>query len=156
MSDIDYVPASPSAVWSDIWIQNGDFAGERDLDTAIVLSLETDAPATPDELIEFHASPTFPINRGWEGGDFDHVFGSKLWLLSRSPRNDNTLKTAEKYSVSSLQWLVTDRVCDSVTVVASWDDLNRLQLLVQLVREKGDDVIKQYTHVWDSVAAGIG
>jgi phage gp46-like protein len=93
------------------------------LETAVAISLFTDARATDDELRI--AGLTKQSNRGWWGDTYPHVpgfvLGSKLWLLARAKKDDATsLLLARQYTLEALQWLIDDGVADSIIVTPQW------------------------------------
>ena len=98
---------------------NGDFSTDAGLQTAVIISLFTDARA--DDDAELPAGETDP--RGWWGDALSTVAGditgSKLWLLHREKQEKRVLLRAEQYAREALQWLVDDKVASKVTVTAS-------------------------------------
>ena len=98
---------------------NGDLATDGGLQTAVIISLFTDARA--DDDAELPAGERDP--RGWWGDKLGStsgdVTGSKLWLLSREKQEKRVMMLAEQYARESLQWLVDDRVAEKITVAAS-------------------------------------
>ena len=65
----------------DICVVGADLQAEAGLDTAILISLFTDARVREDEL-----PPGHTWRRGWWGDDVEDepdITGSKLWLLRR-------------------------------------------------------------------------
>ena len=93
--------------------------------TAIIISLFTDARATDEEWEEVRDWEE--SRRGYWGDQLtpDGKSGSKLWLLKRSPRDDETREKAKNYAEEALKWLRTDGLVESVDVVVTWinDDL---------------------------------
>ena len=84
----------------DISFENGDFKLTDGFDTAIVLSLFTDARADSSEVSE-------PIlRRGWIGNEQneneDDNFGSKIWLLEQARTNEDTSNRSTTYSQDAL------------------------------------------------------
>ncbi len=99
----------------------GDIATGDDLETALLLSLFTDAEAGPDDEIPDGSSD----RRGWWGDDDSNdgegPTGSRLWLLARrkSP-TDKTLTDAYDYVVEAIQWLIDTGVVARFDVAAQW------------------------------------
>lgn len=95
---------------------------ERDegLLTAVAVSLFTDARATPEDLEAAGIPNSDP--RGHWGDTFRPrpIAGSKLWLLDRALRNDETLLRAETYASDALQWMIADGIASEVGTSASW------------------------------------
>ena len=92
------------------------------LETAVILSLFTDARAKDDD--------TLPIGqtdrRGWWAdtvlpdslGRYDQ-YGSRLWLLHREKQMPEVLRRAKDYAQEGLAWLLEDKVARKVDVVAT-------------------------------------
>lgn len=115
------------------------FVEDEGLETPTSLSLFTDRRATPDELKVFGVEPS--ANRGWPGDSFPEVdgdeWGSKLWLLERALRNDETLAFGEKFVEEALAWQVEDGIARSVVATTSWIGATGYMLL-ELVVTKGN------------------
>ena len=93
------------------------------LETSVELSLFTDAPATDDELRA--AGLTREQNRGaWWGNDYPEVpgdvWGSKLWLLARAKRSDETLARARDYATEAVRWLIADGLATRIPFTSAW------------------------------------
>lgn len=108
----------------DLALAGAGMAVDPGLETAVALSLFSDARALPDDLLP--AGEADP--RGWWGdmappteiaaeGD---RFGSRLWLLAREKQTQETLNRAREYAGEALAWLIDDGIASRVTVVASW------------------------------------
>ncbi len=110
-------------VWNnnagDLSIADGDIALDNTLQSAVLVSLFTDARVSADELPDGETD-----RRGWWGQDVqeqqDIGIGSKLWTLERSKRTDETLERYRGYTAEALQWLVDDGHVRSVDVDATY------------------------------------
>ena len=101
---------------------------------AIMISLFTDARATDEEYQE--VSNWEPSKRGYWADQLDGTnTGSKLWLLKRSPRDNETLEKAEVYALEALEWMTQDNLVKQIDASASWDQDN-LILTITLDRNK--------------------
>lgn len=92
--------------------------------SAIIISLFTDARATEEEFEEVNDWEL--SRRGYWADQLDGVkTGSKLWLLKRAPRDQDTLDKASSYTKEALSWLLEDGLADSLEVETSYeqDDL---------------------------------
>lgn len=147
MPDIRLTPGSRGL--ADVSIEANDLQVDDGLKTAIILSLFTDRRA---EL-----SDTLPDGqtdrRGWWADAVPVVagdrFGSRLWLLDRSKQTADTLERAQAYAQESLQWLIDDRVTDSVTVVAEFIQPNLGLGLAVSARRPGGDLVKfRFDYTW--------
>lgn len=91
------------------------------LQTPIIMSLFTDAPATREELHIFGKPED--DRRGFWGDAFPVVpgdrWGSKLWLLDGLPVTEELIEDARRFAEESLQWLIDDGVLSSTGVETS-------------------------------------
>jgi phage gp46-like protein len=112
--------------------ETGALAKDDALQTAVVLSLFTDARARPDDGAEGD-------RRGWVGDAFtpeDRV-GSRLWLLKREKQTEETRRRAEDYANEALAWLVDAGLATSVSVTAVWVARGVLGLAVAIATPGG-------------------
>ena len=98
----------------DLSLDGGDFAGVEGFDTAIQVSLFSDARAPDDKVSK-------PENRrGWmldlESPVVDRKVGSLLWLVSQSRLTQSTLNSAVTYARDALNWFVIDGIAKDVAV----------------------------------------
>ncbi len=107
------------------------------LETAVLISLFTDRRASADdELPEAGAD-----RRGWWGDVLPSIegdqIGSRLWLLARGKRTQETIRRARDYAAEALDWMVVDQVAAGVTVeTAAWAE-NGIALVVEITRPNG-------------------
>ena len=97
---------------------------EDELESAVIMSLFTDARATEEEYEEIKDWEF--SRRGYWAEQLDGVkLGSKLWLLNRAPRNEDTLERAATYTKEALNWLIQDGIAESLEAETSYeqDDL---------------------------------
>ena len=97
---------------------------QDELESAVIMSLFTDARATEEEYEEIKDWEL--SRRGYWAEQLDGVkLGSKLWLLNRAPRNEDTLERAATYIKEALYWLIQDGIAESIEVETSYeqDDL---------------------------------
>lgn len=143
-------------VWADgqtdMIIAEDDVASDAGLRTAITLSLFTDRRANDDDALPAAGGD----RRGWWGDQFAAVegdkIGSRLWLLDRSARREDTVQRATEYAREALAWMLEDRVAAAVNVdVESVGD--QITYSVGIVRPQGDAVTFKFAHVW---AAEVG
>lgn len=108
-----------------------DLEADKGLETATVISLfsnrrEPDETRLPDESGD---------RGGWWGNEFsDFQMGSRLWLLRRAKRVNETLSLAEQYCTESLRWMVQVNLATRIDVTASFSGENTIQLDIQIVR----------------------
>jgi phage gp46-like protein len=120
---------------ADLAISGGDLQVDAGLQTAVIISFFTDAPAQPgDEIPDGSTNP-----RGW-WGDMpidtaqqdtaavpDHI-GSRLWLLDRALQIPETLTRAVAYAKEALQWMIDDGVAGSVEATARFPQPGWIEL----------------------------
>ncbi len=106
-------------LFADIAVAKGDLVAEDGMDTAIVLSLFSDARAADDDVLPNPGGD----RRGWWGDAYAEVpgdvWGSKLWLLGRSVTSADVVARCEQYASEALAWMTEDGVAASVTCTAS-------------------------------------
>lgn len=98
----------------DIAIENGDFANENGFDTAIWVSLFTDARASESQVI-------LPENRrGWLGNlvsdNPERQLGGYLWLSEQRRLDQDTLNETVDFIRKSLSWFTEDGIAVSIDV----------------------------------------
>jgi len=99
----------------DMKFEDGDFAGDDTLETAIVISLFTDQRVPRQDLPDGEIS-----RRGWWGDMFPDVegdqIGSLLWTLARKKQNNEIRALTETEAKKALQWMIDDGIVKSVSV----------------------------------------
>jgi phage gp46-like protein len=138
----------------DLVKEHGRLQTDDGLETAVIISLWTDARATDDEL----RLAGLPIDdrRGYWGTRFGNrvLQGSKIWLLARALRTDEALRQCEAYSSEALAWLLEDRVAQSVVTRASWHGSTGLMVLqVDIYRPRA--VQPRWRRVWEAISGDI-
>lgn len=147
MSDIAtvWVPAEGRGDWA---MAGPDLLKGRDLATSVLISLFTDARAAPDDVLPDASGDP----RGWWGdAGRDRPLGSKLWLLERAKRTEETRLRAQDYAQDALAWLVEDGIAASVTVEAAWTGEKMLGVQVTIAEPDGRQVVFNYQWAWKGV-----
>jgi phage gp46-like protein len=122
-------------------LSGADLVNGDDLVTPVLLSLFTDRTANPDDTITDGSSDP----RGWWGDDGTYLLGSRLWLLDRAKRTQQTLQLAQGYIEEALQWMIDDGVVDSFDVYVEWTRRNLLGARVTAHRDgKPPQLIEVY------------
>lgn len=101
----------------DFDICRGTVFWDNGLQTAVMLSLFTDARARDDDEIPDGTDD----RRGWWADtlSFDGIqFGSRRWLLGREKQQDVVLRKLEEYDSEALQWLLDRGIATRVEVTA--------------------------------------
>ncbi len=134
---------------ADLSMIDSDLASDRGLMTAVVLSLFTDRRAETDDQ---PPSGDARDRRGWWADQFAEVLGdrigSRLWLLDRSKRTNETKLRAIEYVREALAWMIEDRVVASIDVTVEFEGAN-LVIAGALQRPGRDPVSFRFSHVWD-------
>jgi phage gp46-like protein len=140
---------------ADLTLIDSDLATDAGLVTAALLSLFLDRRAEADDK-----PPSGDPNdrRGWWADAFAAVagdrYGSRLWLLARAKRTNETILLAKQYTLEALQWMIEDRVVAGVEVLT--EDTNRALLTtVGLQRPGRDPVAFRFAHVWNSLEGAL-
>ena len=129
-------------------IEDGDLKGDDGLETAVTISLFTDRRARIDELPEGTS-----LRRGWWGDLFPTTpgdqIGSKLWtVIDRGKVLPEIIPVVEAAARESLDWMIREGVASAVSVEASIDDINRLNLAVSIVRPE-DLSENRFAFLWE-------
>lgn len=130
----------------DINLINGDLESDNGLETAVAISLFTDRRVNDEEL-----PPLQLKKRGWWGDMFPEFdqdrIGSKLWILEREKRTNETLKKSEDYTREALSWMLEDSVADSVDVISEYDENKFLIINITIARPSIED--SRFSVAWD-------
>jgi phage gp46-like protein len=132
-------------------------ATDRDLETAVILSLFTDALAREDDVIPDLTDDRRGWWGNWESPEALEL-GSRLWLLAREKSTEETRRRAEEYAAEALEWLLTDGVAARVDVEAEYLEVGpvpptTLALRVRIVRDDGSVYDRRYAWAWEQLDA---
>lgn len=134
---------------ADLSLIDSDLASDRGLATAVALSLFTDRRAETDDT---PPSGDARDRRGWWADQFAAVesdrIGSRLWLLDRSKRSNETVLRAQEYVREALAWMLEDRVVENIDVTVETTGA-RITIAVGLKRPGRDPVSFRFAHSWD-------
>lgn len=130
MSDITLMPIQHGH-GCDVCFADSDIALSDSLQTAVLLSLNLDARAT-DELV---LQKSLETRGGWWGNETvgDDEYGSILWTMQREKQTPEALKGMCDMAESRLEWLISDGLATSVHVQPA-DGL----LLINISLSSGD------------------
>lgn len=135
----------------DTLVAMNDLVSEDGIRTAVIISLFTDRRANDEELPENEKS-----KRGWWGDLFPDVegdqIGSKLWLLSREKRTNETLNRAIDYAEEALGWMTDDGLADSVSVGADFDASGFLILTCLIQKPDDSNLTYRFKVKWATEA----
>jgi phage gp46-like protein len=142
-----------STLLSDVAIVRGDLEAEKDLATAIILSLFSDARARDDDPLEPGES-----KRGYWGDTYAEIdkdkFGSRLWLLRREKVVAKVLVRAKQYAQEALQWLIDDRVAEKITVtteIIGKSPNGILGIRVEVKKPNQTTQSYQFDYAWEQI-----
>lgn len=131
---------------ADIVVEGGDLRADRGLRTAALVSVFCDARANDDE-VDAGADP-----RGWWA---DGEWGSKLWLLARAKRTQDTLERARGYGTRAFDWMLEQGVSQRVDVGTGYGSNGELGITAAPFR----GAARRWQHLWtgeDNRAAELG
>lgn len=119
-----------------------------DLPSLVWLSLFTNARADDDDVLPDGEGD--PVYRGgvWFDTFTKDKFGSRLWLLARSPINATTLLQTKGFAVEALAWMIEDGLVARVDVDVTRLDFQTVKLSVVLYKADGKTVVVDYPDLW--------
>lgn len=129
---------------SDIDVLRGDLALDEGLQTAVIISLFTDARAeNTDTLPDGETS-----RRGYWADDVTDRVGSKLWLLGREKMLPAVAARARQYVQDALAWMVSNGIAANITVETELQQPDRLLIGLTITRGTNRD----YDYLWQGLA----
>lgn len=145
--------ADITTVWNQTlgdWVQLGAaLQSGDDLTTAILISVFTDAQASPDDLIPDGTGDP----RGWWGDlGADKPIGSKLWLRMRSKQTDETLTTVKNDLTTCLAWLIEAGIASAIAVELQWVALGFLGGVITVTQADGRAHPVAFETAWKGVS----
>lgn len=144
MSDISTIWKQTHGDWQ---MAGADLGSGGDLATAVLISLFTDRVAIPDDVIpDGSADP-----RGWWGDDPTTPIGSRLWLIFRGKRTQDTVSNAQNYAEEALRWMEDDGAIAGFDVYVEWQTPSTLAMRVTLFKNDGTKQTIAFAWVWNGV-----
>ena len=170
MSDIALTRPPGETFTLDWVLGDGDLATDAGLQTAVLVSLFTDARATEDDVLPSDVPGPVegrPDRRGWWGDPPEALdgtgdrFGSRLWLLERSPRTEQVRVQAEYYAREALNWLLERSIAARIDVAADWrtargPGFDHLVLVVEITRREGGVLNLRFDDLWAATLDNAG
>ena len=125
--------------------EDGDYVEDMTLETAVILSLFSDARIEVDEL------PLGETKRRGFWGDLfadveGDVYGSKLWLYDRGKIANSQIPLVENKAAAALEWLIEDGAAKSVETEASFES-GKLRLDITIQKPDGDE--NRFGFIWN-------
>lgn len=141
MSDIATIWSSTRGDWQQM---GADLKSGNDLSTAVIISLFSDRQANADDVIPDGSGDP----RGWWGDVGQYMIGSRLWLLERAKRTQQTIALAQGYIEEALQWLIDDGVVAKFDVYVEWTQQHMLGAQVTAYRTDGTTQAMNFGWAW--------
>ena len=136
---------------ADLALDAFDLAVDDSLDTAVILSLFTDARALDDDVLPIGQTD----RRGWwadayPAADGDR-FGSRLWLLRAAKQLQQSLNLARGYAEEALAWLIEDGTASKVEVETFIARDEVMGMIVRISRPDGSVLPIRFEVLWNKV-----
>lgn len=122
-------------IYGDLSIINGEIEIDDTIQSAIIVSLFTDARI--QDSIESDVD-----RRGFWGDaqidDDRETTGSLLWRLERSTITDTAIEDRKRYCSDALRWLISDGIADTIDVFVdrSSTNVNGLKTTIKIHKNK--------------------
>ena len=144
---------SNDSLEADVSIEENDLATHDGLETAVIISLFSDRRLEDADILP----PGETSRRGWWADQFEEVeadkIGSKLWLLNRAKSTNDIVSNAQQYCVEALQWLIDDKIAESVDVTVELVDSRNLFIKIEIKQPDVDPTKFRYAYNWQAQAA---
>lgn len=123
----------------------------HDLETAVLISLFTDAQADPGDIV-FDTDP-----RGWWADTYSAYedsaltpitgdrIGSKMWQVFARPRNQDTLNWMRDISMTALNWMLVDGVADAIEIYPRFTSSGGVGEIIKIIN---NGVPTTYDYAW--------
>ena len=127
-----------------IEVSGNDLAVDNGLNTAVYISLFTDARVDDESLLDDKTD-----KRGYWADVFDDKpMGSKLWLLAREKNLSAVLDKAKTYCQDALKWLIEDGIAKKITVNTESVSENILGIET-IIQKPSDEILNfKYSYNW--------
>lgn len=139
---------NPTNSICDIQQDGADLLIDHDLETAVAISLFADRRAADDDKIDG------TDRRGWWGDTYALVngdqIGSRLWELRRSKQLQSVVNKAQEFCYEALQWLIDDKVAESIVVEAEIIAMYTLGIGVTINKPTGTANFN-FQYVWSQI-----
>ncbi|WP_153114626.1 phage GP46 family protein [Rhodocyclus tenuis] len=136
---------------ADLALEQFALATDDGLETAVILSLFTDARAADDDTLPLGQSD----RRGWWGDAYPPIagdrIGSRLWLLRASKQLQASLTAAKEYAEQALAWLVADGAARRVEVETFVARDEVMGMIVRIHRPDGSVAPIRFETLWNQV-----
>lgn len=150
MADFALVPTSALGIEGDLRVEGSGYRITDGLETAIRLSLFTDARAQEGDDLPEGTGAFGEDLRGWWGSAFlsdSGEMGSRLWTLKRSALTAGTRQRARDYCLEALRWLIDLGIAREVRVETEVADAGVLKLGIEIERER--ETPARFAYLWE-------
>lgn len=134
----------------DLNVVDQDFEAEDGFNTAIIVSLFTDARAPAS------AVPSAMRRRGWVGNiltaDINRSLGGLLWLYDQARITQEILNQLTIEAQNSLDWMVKDGIARDVTAEVTNETKRGIVVNIEIVTLEG--VSQRYAVLWRATGNG--
>lgn len=131
----------------DLSLDGSDLAGVDGLETAIDVTLFTDARADAASVLD----PA--LRRGWIGDVFTagirRSLGSTQWIYEQSRLTQEIVNRVENDLQRAFQWFIEDGLATSVTVTASRSSARGIVATIRIEGRQG--VVQRYVELWQAI-----
>lgn len=133
----------------DIAFVAGDVAIDDGLETAVLISLFADSRATDDTIEAIDKDGDL---RGyWADFGTEDNTGSLLWTVKRAKQLQRVLAQVRSYAMSALEWMIVDRVADTIEVTTSYPAIGWMKVEVFIYRPGSKNpVVYRYNYQWNA------
>lgn len=135
---------------ADLALEQFALATDDGLETAVILSLFSDARALDDDTLPLGQTD----RRGWWADAYPPIdgdrFGSRLWLLRASKQLQASLNEAKQYAEEALAWLVTDGAARKVEVETFIPRDEIMGMIVRIYRPDGTTTPIRFETLWSA------
>jgi len=135
----------------DLALNGFDLDRDDGLESAVVMSLFTDARCLPEQIPDKDGNPRGYWGDSYATEDGDNT-GSLLWLLKREKRVNRVLNQARDYCQQALAWMVADQIASRVDVNTEYLESGVMMIRANIYRPTGDSVAFQFDYAWDQQA----
>lgn len=131
---------------------DGDFATEDAFDTAIIVSLETNARADASEVV------VPELRQGWTGdlNSLGRIMGGKIWLWFQARLTNRTTEGLVRAAEEALAWFKADGWVDQSPTAQALQRSSDLVELEIVITHPNGEVDRRYFDLWSNTGDTLG
>lgn len=145
---------SPTTTIPDWAVEGGDLKTDNTFETAVYLSLHTDADAGPDDEVPEGLRPRHWWGQAYWGRVFGALgieiggvqLGSLRWTLVRAQETEETRVRSMEIDRKALSWMLKTGLAKAIDIDAQW--VAPGQLLTTIAIHKPDGAVERYQDFW--------